>query len=408
MSKIRVKNFGPIKEGYLENDGWIDLKKVTIFIGNQGSGKSTLAKVISTLLWMEKALNRKEITVQTIHDFQLHFSYQNIKSYFNENTLIEYEGDCYRISYDLKKNQFPKIEESNQTDYKVPKIIYIPAERNILSVIKSANGVKGLPEPLFDFAEELKTVQLETKGEDIQLPINGVSYRYDIATESSFIIGENYQENLLRSSSGFQSFVPLFLVSRSRSAQIQKGSKLSSANISVNQSIRMNEEISRIMLLTEHSPEIKDDLVKKIQKRFINSCLINIVEEPEQNLFPSSQKMILNSLLEFNNSNKDNKLIITTHSPYFINYLTLAVEAHKLKQKVTSDTLKAKLNIIVPLDSTVNGEDLAVYQLNEISGVVTKLKTSKGLPSDDNYLNQELGESNDLFSELLEIEDLCQ
>lgn len=77
MSKIRVKNFGPIKEGYLENDGWIDLKKVTIFIGNQGSGKSTLAKVISTLLWMEKALNRKEITVQTIHDFQLHFSYQN-------------------------------------------------------------------------------------------------------------------------------------------------------------------------------------------------------------------------------------------------------------------------------------------------------------------------------------------
>lgn len=408
MSKIRVKNFGPIKEGYLENDGWIDLKKVTIFIGNQGSGKSTLAKVISTLLWMEKALNRKEITVQTIHDFQLHFSYQNIKSYFNENTLIEYEGDCYRISYDLKKNQFPKIEESNQTDYKVPKIIYIPAERNILSVIKSANGVKGLPEPLFDFAEELKTVQLETKGEDIQLPINGVSYRYDIATESSFIIGENYQENLLRSSSGFQSFVPLFLVSRSRSAQIQKGSKLSSANISVNQSIRMNEEISRIMLLTEHSPEIKDDLVKKIQKRFINSCLINIVEEPEQNLFPSSQKMILNSLLEFNNSNKDNKLIITTHSPYFINYLTLAVEAHKLKQKVTSDTLKAKLNIIVPLDSTVNGEDLAVYQLNEISGVVTKLKTYKGLPSDDNYLNQELGESNDLFSELLEIEDLCQ
>ena len=48
MSKIRIKNFGPVKEGYLEEDGWMDIKKVTVFIGNQGSGKSTVAKLIST------------------------------------------------------------------------------------------------------------------------------------------------------------------------------------------------------------------------------------------------------------------------------------------------------------------------------------------------------------------------
>ena len=50
MSKIRIKNFGPIKEGYQENDGWLDVKKVTVFIGNQGSGKSTVAKLVSTML----------------------------------------------------------------------------------------------------------------------------------------------------------------------------------------------------------------------------------------------------------------------------------------------------------------------------------------------------------------------
>ena len=48
MSKIKIKNFGPIKEGYQEDDGWFDIKKVTVFIGNQGSGKSTIAKLIST------------------------------------------------------------------------------------------------------------------------------------------------------------------------------------------------------------------------------------------------------------------------------------------------------------------------------------------------------------------------
>ena len=51
MSRIKIKNFGPIKEGCTENDGWIDIKKVTLFIGNQGSGKSTVAKLISTLTW---------------------------------------------------------------------------------------------------------------------------------------------------------------------------------------------------------------------------------------------------------------------------------------------------------------------------------------------------------------------
>ncbi len=61
MSKIRVKNFGPIKEGYLESDGWFDLKKVTVFIGNQGSGKSTVAKLISTFTWLEKTLYKQLI-----------------------------------------------------------------------------------------------------------------------------------------------------------------------------------------------------------------------------------------------------------------------------------------------------------------------------------------------------------
>ena len=47
MSRIKIKNFGPVREGGQTNDGWIDIKKVTVFIGNQGSGKSTVAK----LLW---------------------------------------------------------------------------------------------------------------------------------------------------------------------------------------------------------------------------------------------------------------------------------------------------------------------------------------------------------------------
>ena len=83
MSKIKIRNFGPIKEGYQENGGWIDIKKVTIFIGNQGSGKSTVAKLISTFMWLEKALIRGDIkaplsyviTSYSIHYTKLYYLY---------------------------------------------------------------------------------------------------------------------------------------------------------------------------------------------------------------------------------------------------------------------------------------------------------------------------------------------
>lgn len=58
MARIRIKNFGPIKEGCSDNDGWIEIRKVSVFIGNQGGGKSCIAKLISTFTWMEKVLVR--------------------------------------------------------------------------------------------------------------------------------------------------------------------------------------------------------------------------------------------------------------------------------------------------------------------------------------------------------------
>ncbi|MBL4649786.1 MAG: AAA family ATPase, partial [Aureispira sp.] len=62
MAKLKVRNVGPIREGLKSNNGFIDFKGVTLFIGNQGSGKSTIAKLFSTLSWLEKALVRKDFT----------------------------------------------------------------------------------------------------------------------------------------------------------------------------------------------------------------------------------------------------------------------------------------------------------------------------------------------------------
>ena len=196
----------------------------------------------------------------------------------------------------------------------------------------------------------------------------------------------------------------LFLVSMNLALNIKNGMKINPRNLSVDQFLRMHNQIATILnndILREAEKKI---FIDEIESKFLNSAFINIVEEPEQNLFPTSQKEILYCLLEFNNLSAANKLIITTHSPYLINYLTLAVKAEMVKASINSEDAKSKLNKIVPLLSTVKADDLVIYELDEINGTIKKLEDYKGLPSDDNDLNSELENSNELFAQLQEIE----
>ncbi|MDR1938396.1 MAG: AAA family ATPase, partial [Tannerellaceae bacterium] len=90
MSKIKINNFGPI------TDGWVDIKKVSVFVGNQGSGKSTIAKLISTFTWIEKALvrgdyDKKWFERKGINRFRSQFlPYHRLDAYLNPDSIIEY------------------------------------------------------------------------------------------------------------------------------------------------------------------------------------------------------------------------------------------------------------------------------------------------------------------------------
>lgn len=152
-------------------------------------------------------------------------------------------------------------------------------------------------------------------------------------------------------------------------------------------------------------------LLEKLSARFKYSCFLNIVEEPELNLYPISQKEILFELLRSTNDVADNKLIITTHSPYLINYLTLVIKADQVKAKIhrneNSQQMLKELSDIVPLKSTIPPETVSIYQINE-TGDIHRLSDYNGLPSDDNLLNQFLSGSNDLFIQLMEIEEKCR
>jgi len=407
MIKLKIKNVGPIKQGYNTEDGFIPMNNVTLFIGSQGSGKSTIAKVYSTLSWIEKALVRGDFTPNYLaryNRFKKQLAYQNIGNYLSDKSEIEYIGNAFKIKYKNNKLTIDRNIKSN--NYKFPKIMYVPAERNFVSSVERPDLIKRLPLPLYTFLDEYEEAK-RNYTDSINLPIGNLKFEYRKQNKKSWLIGSDYKIELLEASSGFQSFVPLFLVTKYLSKIINKKENNSYREINIKEERIIREEIDKILSNRNISEDVRRVLLEKLSARFKYSCFVNIVEEPEQNLYPLSQKEVLFDLLKSKNKEKENQLIITTHSPYIINYLTLAVKGHIVKNKINNNSkLLEKLQLIVPLEATISPENISIFQID--NGIINKLSSYNGLPSDENYLNEFLAKSNDLFVELLKIEDLCQ
>ena len=408
MVELRLKNVGPIKGGYKPNDGFIPINDLTVFIGNQGTGKSTIAKIYSTLSWIEKALVRGDFTpdyLSQYNRFKKQLAYQNISNYLSNNSEIEYRGKAYNIEY--KNNNLIIQKNQSENNYKFPKIMYVPAERNFVSSVERPDLIKRLPLPLYTFLDEYEEAK-KNHTESVELPIGNLKFEYRKQNKKSWLVGNDYKIELLEASSGFQSFVPLFLVTKNLSKIIDQKENFSHSEINIDEEKKIRKEIDKIFGNKKISGDIRRVLLEKLSSKFKYSCFLNIVEEPEQNLFPSSQKEILFNLIQYKNKGENNQLIITTHSPYIINFITLAIKGKMVLNKAKNNPkLLDRLKLIVPLQSTVSPNSVSIFQLQD-NGTIKKLDDYNGLPNDENYLNLSLEESNELFIKLLEIEDLCQ
>ena len=118
MSRIKIKNFGPIREGFIENDGWMDVKKVTVLIGDQGSGKSTVAKLISLFTWLEKNIIRNSVSTEQLNAvvFKNLCFQQELIEYFTPNTFLKFEGDSYDFEYIESEQSFVLKKNENNNN----------------------------------------------------------------------------------------------------------------------------------------------------------------------------------------------------------------------------------------------------------------------------------------------------
>ena len=154
MSNIEllyIKDFGPIKETT------VCIRRITVLIGEQGAGKSCIAKLYSLFSWLEKALMRRMLTIKDVVRYarfrKIYAAYNNLDSYFKQTTMLRFEGFHYVFLY---TNETLEIKEKvmENDSFSIAKVMYVPAERNVLGGVDHPARLKGLTEPMMNFLDE--------------------------------------------------------------------------------------------------------------------------------------------------------------------------------------------------------------------------------------------------------------
>ena len=338
--RIKVNHFGPIT--HLD----IKIKRLTIFIGTQGSGKSTVSKLLTIfrdVLWRYAVVKGRDV--------MMHFRELNIDKYFYEDTEIEYTMENIQISYSKGKfsciyikdptNQdvlisilektlasagrkvmnnlgYMDIDKLKANEANAKTLLYIPAERIIASQLSdSLANIMASGIPLGGQLKEYMSLFSKARKEFPEYHISFINATYKFDEGNDIVsFGEDEKDviKLSSCSSGLQSVLPLLMI--------------------------------------------------------IDYCTLNeyfdsfVVEEPEQNLFPSNQRELMRFLLaKWNNENTNLSMIVTTHSPYLLSILNNYLYASELArdEKISQDDVRS----IIDEKYWVDIEDCAVYSLGE-------------------------------------------
>lgn len=353
--RLVVKSFGPIK------DLDITFKKVTLFIGDQGTGKSCVAKLFSMFKWLEKVLSQKKYRLNYFEQYNRFLtklcSYHRIDSFVRENSYLKFESHLYDFVY--SDGSF-RIHDKNKEVDGLSKIMYIPAERLIVSVAENKTKLlKELPDSSETFSDEFVNAKKFFKS-SYELPFEGLRFEYDALNEVGWISGGDYKVRLINASSGIQSSLPMCMVSEYLSKMIAEREEV---KLSKEEKDKLEKRVADIMQNDAISDSIKDMMIRQLSSANRYDRFINIVEEPELNLFPESQMEVLRSLVAINASSAQNMLVLTSHSPYSLAILNMLVMGAKVYQKANEDD-KAKIESILPHKYHLDENDLAAYRLS--------------------------------------------
>ena len=410
MARLIVKNIGPIK------DVDIELKKVNVFMGPQGCGKSTLAKIISFCSWLEKGNEDTEKVIKSGMMSTLS-QYHRMDGYFCEDSQLAYIGDNVSLFYQFPEplpmfwkdfSPEPLYNDKEFVFYNTeksvnPKVAYIPAERNFVSVVPNLKKYSEKDDSLQNFVNDwFEAKRAYTEKNPLHIDMLGVEYYYNAKTDSDIVVVDDQKIRLSQSSSGYQSVVPLMALLSYLSTTIYEENK----PFSPAENEQMREILSRVSNETGDLEQKVIDRIRGFLQGKVYTHTQFIIEEPEQNLFPQTQIDLLYHLISEINHGRNHRLVLTTHSPYVLYGMNNCLMAYLVKDKVEGDIAEQ----IAPVRYTLNPEDVSVWSIKD--GFV---KNDKGIPhktiQDErglirkNYFNEVMRQVMNDFNTLLEYDD---
>ena len=237
--------------------------------------------------------------------------------------------------------------------------IYIPAERNLMSVF--TNNIFSFLKSGANIPESIKrfgSLYEAAKGENKNLSIDFMNIKVDFANEDDKIVLDDAGTEIRfeQASSGMQSIIPLWTV-----------------------------------------------YLYGIKKHVQATA---IIEEPELNLFPTLQVDLVNNLVAQLNQTKAN-LLITTHSPYILSVLDNLIYANDVYQKAKAADNKEQIQRIEKLvkpSMLINYDEVAAYLCKD-DGVVERMNDDEMRNTGAYALDKASTITSHIFNELMDIDN---
>ena len=320
------------------------LQDVNVIIGEQSIGKSCVLKVSCFCTWVEKRIaieqNAKRFEKKGVFMEEL-VNFHRLKGYEHESTFIGYESDFMKFSYD-NEHGFSFEWKKDRWNYKRPKVSDIPAERNLVAVIPNWFEVKSVADNIQDFMADWSDAR-KSVGDNEKILNLDVAYHYDEGSDTDFVMmKDGHILPFTNVSSGLQSLIPLYIhlfnINSKKYREREDNSVKHKAEMgklvnllieyydkNIGEAYIKNPKFGTINQETGLEKEFipNPEMTKWLMRSFLRLSRIDhcevFLEEPEENLFPPTQQILMRTLL--NQTREGNTLFISTHSPYILDIL---------------------------------------------------------------------------------------
>jgi predicted ATPase len=378
---------------------------MTILIGDQATGKSTIAKVLAVCRYFSYFNNCTYLGIGSFNIIENFFSGLKdfgIYEFINYDSEINYENLDYALKLSSIFNLKGKINLKNELHFKDKFSINVKAKSELyinliekLEISKPWNNKSGTelswlswyPSDKF-FQNEVGKVLNNPLLIPIERIVQSISFNKDLllseATQDQLRklrrIAMNYSNptEIPVLNLNFYSSNGLDFVKRKEEESFYKLAESASGW----------QSTTPIVLGVKYYNEIKPKV-----KTFI-------IEEAENNLFPKTQKRLVEFFVE-NINNYGHQFILPTHSPYILSALNNCLYAYNLS-KIENGKYNKEIEKIIPKENWLNIDDLSVYYL-EKGEAKNILNREEGLIDIDD-LDSVSRDINKVFDELLTIE----